>query len=373
MTCRCTVNTLSLFIRNVAHVDVLSSRRHATRQLQQSSTRNVASRSFTGSFLSSRAYSSAASSEDGTTEPQPKKPSQSSIAEFSLDAIDSILEESSLNRPPVREADPERKFGYETPLKSLLKDIPQKKPREDWVVKKSENARTFTRTDTSAPGENGSKTTIRRTGGPPNTGPTIHFDNPRAPRRDMELRDAMPRSRTPVGRELNSQPRSDGWVPPPREPWMIEKERAKEKYPDGYKPMKKLSPDAMAGIRALHAQMPEYYTTWALSQEFEVSPESIRRILKSKWTPNSEEETERQKRWFKRGKSVWTRYAELNIKPPKKWRDLGIGNGKPEWMLRRQLEQDRPAPPALVTTARRNEQKYESGNEAESSLADKIL
>merc|ERR1719355_66694 len=215
--------------------------------------------------------------------------------------------------------------------------------------------------------------TIRRTGGTGNTGLTIHFDNPRAPpRRDFRLRDAISRSRSPIGREIDKQRPKDEWVPPPREPWMIEKERIKAKYPDGYKPLKKLSPDAIAGIRALHAQMPEHYTTAALSQEFEVSPESIRRILKSKWTPDSEEETDRQRRWFKRGESVWTRYSELGVKPPRKWREVGIGNGKPEWMLRRQLEQDRPAPPALVTTARRNDQKHESIDEA-GSLADKIL
>ena len=372
MSCRCSVNTLSLFIRNVTHVDV-SIPRQATHQLRKPSSRNVTSRAITGPFLSSRAYSYATSSEDGTSEPRPKEPSQSPVVDFSLDAIDSILAESPL-KLAAKEADLEREAEYETPLKSLLKDMPQKKSKDgDWAVKRNENSRTFIRKDAEMSGENGSRTTIRRTGGTGNTGLTIHFDNPRVPpRRDFRLRDAISRSRSPIGREIDKQRPKDEWVPPPREPWMIEKERIKAKYPDGYKPLKKLSPDAIAGIRALHAQMPEHYTTAALSQEFEVSPESIRRILKSKWTPDSEEETDRQRRWFKRGESVWTRYSELGVKPPRKWREVGIGNGKPEWMLRRQLEQDRPAPPALVTTARRNDQKHESIDEA-GSLADKIL
>lgn len=42
----------------------------------------------------------------------------------------------------------------------------------------------------------------------------------------------------------------------PKEPWMVEKERIKQKYPNGYLPLKRLSPDAMDGIRALHSQMP---------------------------------------------------------------------------------------------------------------------
>ena len=66
------------------------------------------------------------------------------------------------------------------------------------------------------------------------------------------------------------------------------------------------------------------YTTETLSQKFEVSPESIRRILKSKWQPSPEEEQERQERWYRRGLHVWERKAALGIKPPKKWREEGI-------------------------------------------------
>jgi hypothetical protein len=289
-----------------------------------------------------------------------------------LDAIDSILAESS-SKTAAKKVEPATDSGYETPLKLLLKDMPQRKPREEWKVTRSENATTLT----SAPVDKGPRSLVRRTGGTGNTGLTIHFDNPRAPppapRRDINLRDAVFPSKKPLARGIQREPSHDGWIPPTPEPWMVEKERLKEKYPDGYKPLKRLSPDAMAGIRALHAQMPEYYTTWALSQEFEVSPEAIRRILKSKWRPDAEEETDRQRRWFRRGEAVWKRYAELGVKPPKKWRQLGIGNGKPDWMLRKQLEQDRPGPPALVTTARRNEQKSADGGKAERSLADKIL
>lgn len=135
----------------------------------------------------------------------------------------------------------------------------------------------------------------------------------------------------------------NNWRPPPREIWMEQKAALKEKFPEGWKPMKKLSPEAQAGIRALHAQYPEQYSTHALSVRFEVSPESIRRILRSKWMPTPEEESDRERRWFQRGKSVWNRYAELGIKPPKKWREEGIGRGKPEW-------KKREAPPVLTTS-----------------------
>jgi hypothetical protein len=122
-----------------------------------------------------------------------------------------------------------------------------------------------------------------------------------------------------------------------REPWQIQKAALKEKFKDGWNPRKKLSPDALAGIRAIHAQFPEQYTTSVLAEKFEVSPETIRRILKSRWTPKEEEALDRQRRWFLRGQKVWGRYAVLGLKPPARWRKLGIGKkdglaaGRREW------------------------------------------
>ncbi|KAG6108764.1 hypothetical protein E4U14_003545 [Claviceps sp. LM454 group G7] len=119
-----------------------------------------------------------------------------------------------------------------------------------------------------------------------------------------------------------------------KERWQIQKEALKEKFPDGWAPRKRLSPDALAGIRALNAQFPEVYTTKTLADKFQVSPEAIRRVLKSKWMPSAEEEQDRQERWFRRGKQVWERQAALGIKPPKKWRVEGIVRDK-EWHERR--------------------------------------
>ncbi|KAL3959866.1 hypothetical protein ACCO45_004983 [Purpureocillium lilacinum] len=85
-----------------------------------------------------------------------------------------------------------------------------------------------------------------------------------------------------------------------------------------------LSPDALAGIRALNAQFPDVYTTQALADKFEVSAEAIRRILKSKWQPSAAEEEERQQRWFRRGVQVWEHKAALGVKPPRRWRREGV-------------------------------------------------
>lgn len=109
-----------------------------------------------------------------------------------------------------------------------------------------------------------------------------------------------------------------------RTDWKVQKAALKEKFPEGWQPRKKLSPDALTGIRALHAEFPDIYTTEELASKFEVSAENIRRILRSKWVPSVEEEMERQERWFNRGKKVWSRWAELGKKPPRRWRAEGI-------------------------------------------------
>ncbi|POR30937.1 Required for respiratory growth protein 9, mitochondrial [Tolypocladium paradoxum] len=120
---------------------------------------------------------------------------------------------------------------------------------------------------------------------------------------------------------------------PQGESWQTQKAALKKKFPDGWKPRKRLSPDALAGIRALNAQFPDVYTTQALADKFEVSSEAIRRILKSKWQPSADEEQERQERWFRRGKQVWEQKAALGVKPPKRWRREGIVRdpGYHEW------------------------------------------
>ncbi|KAH7133210.1 hypothetical protein B0J13DRAFT_450667, partial [Dactylonectria estremocensis] len=106
--------------------------------------------------------------------------------------------------------------------------------------------------------------------------------------------------------------------------WMVQKRALKEKFPDGWTPRKRLSPDALAGIRALNAQFPDTYTTSTLASRFEVSPENIRRILKGGWQPTADEEKDRQDRWFRRGMKLWDHKAELGMKPPRKWRLEGI-------------------------------------------------
>ncbi|OLN92003.1 Required for respiratory growth protein 9, mitochondrial [Colletotrichum chlorophyti] len=150
---------------------------------------------------------------------------------------------------------------------------------------------------------------------------------------------------------------------PKREHWQIQKEALKKKFPEGWKPLKRLSPDAMAGIRALHAQFPQEYTLRVLADKFEVSPEAIRRILKSKWQAAPEEEEKRQERWFRRGVSVWTRYAEMGVKPPSKWRREGVARDPSYHEMRK----------AAIERRKMEEASEDAGERLQRKLSDTIL
>lgn len=154
---------------------------------------------------------------------------------------------------------------------------------------------------------------------------------------NMHSHGETPRDSSRISRiqTLNSRSRSEYSVTSengmssakvPRESWQVQKKALLEKFgSSGWSPRKRLSPDALEGIRMLHSQSPDKYTTPVLADHFEVSPEAIRRILKSKWRPNEEEEAKRRERWDKRGESIWSQMVEIGIKPPKKWRDMGVG------------------------------------------------
>ena len=112
-----------------------------------------------------------------------------------------------------------------------------------------------------------------------------------------------------------------------REAWQIQKDAISSKFGSaGWSPRKRLSPDALEGIRALHAQFPDKYTTAVLANQFEVSAEAVRRILKSKWRPSDEEATSRRQRWDKRGERIWGQMVALGVKPPKKWRKVSYSS-----------------------------------------------
>lgn len=124
-----------------------------------------------------------------------------------------------------------------------------------------------------------------------------------------------------------------------RPAWQAQKATVREKLKgEAWNPRKKLSPDTIEGIRHLNQTQPDKFTTPVLSEHFKVSAEAIRRILKSKWRASDEELESRMQRWDKRGERIWSNLVEMGVKPPKRWRDMGVGraqNGdKPRWKSR---------------------------------------
>ena len=107
---------------------------------------------------------------------------------------------------------------------------------------------------------------------------------------------------------------------PKLDKWAEQKNGLREKFPEGWNPRKKLSPDAMEGIRALHEQDSVKYSTPVLAEQFRVSPEAIRRILKSKWLNKAGggKMEERRERWAERHDRIWDAQAELGLRPQRR-------------------------------------------------------
>ncbi|CAG8971916.1 hypothetical protein HYALB_00007832 [Hymenoscyphus albidus] len=338
MPCPCSINSLRSFVRAVAHVDIPatpSSVSRFTLLRPQAAIRSLPGhRAPIQCRFKSTESTSASAVEDVDSIPESNRSfksremdkilSATTVAAFSPEAIDAILEESK-SAPPI------------------ISEVP--------VIDRSALRLLNSRNSQSSEGKHekrqGEKGFIpaSREAKESNQGFALRYSSPRAPVSTASTSRSTREKRTAAGDDRKPV---DNWVPH-KEPWQIQKAALKEKFPDGWNPLKRLSPDAMAGIRALHAQMPEKFTTQFLADHFEISAEGIRRILKSKWVPTPEVQTDRELRWFRRGERVWSRMAELGVKPPRVWRDAGIGRGKPEWMKPRE---ERPKP-ALLTYPRR--------------------
>ena len=68
----------------------------------------------------------------------------------------------------------------------------------------------------------------------------------------------------------------------------LHRESMKRSFPEGWCPPRKLSRQAMDGLRALHKHDPRTFSTQMLAKKFHISPEAVRRILRSQWEPSSE-------------------------------------------------------------------------------------
>ncbi|KAI5863468.1 hypothetical protein GGS23DRAFT_567202 [Durotheca rogersii] len=256
---------------------------------------------------------------------------QGAIAELSLESIDALLEDADRNSLPAKKK--KKKKSHARPVTDRKATAPFPK-----ISRHLDPERDAQSDEQGLPalGSKGPKRLKRKARHSKDTrsavGPVLETqsDMGTLPAADSQLEaPVLPsklKRRKIVGRLRTKKKTGASKMPAKlrRQPWFIQKEALQQKFPEGWNPRKRLSPDAIQGIRALNAQFPDQYRTEALARKFEVSPEAIRRILRTKWTPSAEEEIDRQERWFKRGKKVWARKVLLGVKAPKRWRKEGI-------------------------------------------------
>ena len=86
--------------------------------------------------------------------------------------------------------------------------------------------------------------------------------------------------------------------------WKQRDETTKKKIKgERWNPSKRLSREGMDNVRLLKQQMP-HLTASDLGAHFKISPDAIRRILKSNFKQTEEESINIQKRWKKRGEMI---------------------------------------------------------------------
>lgn len=76
---------------------------------------------------------------------------------------------------------------------------------------------------------------------------------------------------------------SQAFVQRPKPAWQLHKEAMKEAFPEGWSPPKKVGRAEMQVMRKLRALPGAGWTADTLADRFKISPEAVRRILKSNW------------------------------------------------------------------------------------------
>ncbi|CAG8468643.1 6242_t:CDS:2 [Acaulospora colombiana] len=139
--------------------------------------------------------------------------------------------------------------------------------------------------------------------------------------RDMRIKEI---DRENLFAGVNSLPRNydPNWKTKPLPGWLKHKYSIMERTGfEKWEPKKKVSREIMDEIRTLHEQAPEENTPKILSQQFKISPEAVRRILRSKWTPDPKR-LERQKQKLEEKLSKLKAERKLKRKMAKEFKKL---------------------------------------------------
>lgn len=97
-------------------------------------------------------------------------------------------------------------------------------------------------------------------------------------------------------KELSTAPNTDEQEPLNPPEWYSHKKAMKKEFPAGWAPPKRISREAIDLLRLLQRSNPTTYTTPILAERFKISPESVRRILKSQFELSDDEKARREDR-----------------------------------------------------------------------------
>lgn len=115
-----------------------------------------------------------------------------------------------------------------------------------------------------------------------------------------------------------------------------------------WQPFKIISRDAQDGIRLLHSSDPEKWSRKMLSEQFKISQESVRRILKSKWRPTASVVGRQNRRAMereveKRGQLKWMTEEQeevASIRREMERDNQGVEEDEQEYRLQGEEEED---------------------------------
>ncbi|GAA6015310.1 hypothetical protein JCM10207_008944 [Rhodosporidiobolus poonsookiae] len=117
--------------------------------------------------------------------------------------------------------------------------------------------------------------------------------------------------------------------------WKTQQLALRAKFPSGWAPPKRLSREAMDLVRSLARADPAQYTTAALAERFRISPEAVRRILKSRWEMGGEERERRERRRrearereVKEGGGGWGGDVAAERREMERLRKTGVGSAQ---------------------------------------------
>ncbi|KAG7448777.1 uncharacterized protein BT62DRAFT_965360 [Guyanagaster necrorhizus] len=109
------------------------------------------------------------------------------------------------------------------------------------------------------------------------------------------------------------------------EEYIRHRKAMRKRFPDGWNPPRKISREAMDGLRELHQFDRAKFNTEVLADKFKISPDAVRRILKGRWEPSRERRIEMRAK-ERKGTAEFVRLSQLRerLEAEKLWKEKNM-------------------------------------------------